>query len=398
MALTYSGIVGYKGKTILPSVESWSTNNNILRDPPRSITTRRIDKVSDNSFLTQEIEGSADRIAENILAYPRGVNPMVGVSFGNYGSNGGIGLGQALLYRGQQSKLPYRIADRGAFRPPILTPVDLLPLSRMPRRITKINPIISNPDFTRRVSCKEAQGTIKETIIHTTRTAPTSQKIQVPIEITTQQNIRPHLAYRVEGCRTYLADKHQRTWKVDPHLKNPLLQSVIASQTRQGGVSQIQSGAGAEYTKKNSLLIDVQASRDGGKTRLNMRPNEVKQSVREHVLEGSTRTNLRGINREGEHGREAARYTAVETLKGSMETNTTGIRQWAAPGEMRSVQPKDTLIGERTTNATGHMRHLRASDRVYVHGKGGIRAPERFTATAPTSQRQDNTIHLKKRR
>ena len=40
--LSYSGIINY-GKATLPSVDSWGTNMNILKDPPKSITTRKID-------------------------------------------------------------------------------------------------------------------------------------------------------------------------------------------------------------------------------------------------------------------------------------------------------------------------------------------------------------------
>ena len=49
--LSYSGIVGY-GKVTLPSVESWGTNMNILQDPPKSIVTRRIDRVGETSSIT----------------------------------------------------------------------------------------------------------------------------------------------------------------------------------------------------------------------------------------------------------------------------------------------------------------------------------------------------------
>ena len=38
--LSYSGITNY-GKATLPSVDSWGTNMNILKDPPKSITTRK---------------------------------------------------------------------------------------------------------------------------------------------------------------------------------------------------------------------------------------------------------------------------------------------------------------------------------------------------------------------
>ena len=50
--------------------------------------------------------------------YARGVNPMVSVSYQNYGSGAG------------SVKLPYRIMKDGAFRPPIKTIEELLPLSR----------------------------------------------------------------------------------------------------------------------------------------------------------------------------------------------------------------------------------------------------------------------------
>jgi hypothetical protein len=101
MAFSYSGVINY-GKVTLPSVESWGSNNNILRDPPKSITTRRIDKVSDTYLTDQDIQDSNDRIAESINVYPRGVNVMVGVSFDNHGSNGGQREGQALLYLQQR--------------------------------------------------------------------------------------------------------------------------------------------------------------------------------------------------------------------------------------------------------------------------------------------------------
>ena len=37
--LSYSALIN-NGKITLPSVTTWGTNMNILRDPPKSITTR----------------------------------------------------------------------------------------------------------------------------------------------------------------------------------------------------------------------------------------------------------------------------------------------------------------------------------------------------------------------
>ena len=75
--------------TTLPSVESWGTNMNILKDPPKSIHTRRIDKVGDTQEITIDIDGAGDRICEMINVYGRGINQMVGVNYGNNGTNGG---------------------------------------------------------------------------------------------------------------------------------------------------------------------------------------------------------------------------------------------------------------------------------------------------------------------
>ena len=80
-------------------------------------------------MLNEDIDGSSNRIAESILVYPRGINPMVGISFDNNGSNGGLrSLQQQSLHGSQQTKLPYRVNREGAFRPPILRAVDLYPL------------------------------------------------------------------------------------------------------------------------------------------------------------------------------------------------------------------------------------------------------------------------------
>ena len=79
MSFSYSSIIGNKAKVTFPSVESWGTNNNILRDPPKSIMTRRIDKVNQDGSLNEMLYHSGDRFAENINVYARGVNPMVSV-------------------------------------------------------------------------------------------------------------------------------------------------------------------------------------------------------------------------------------------------------------------------------------------------------------------------------
>ena len=138
--------------TTLPSVEGGLGSMNIIKDPPKSFFTKRRDKVSDTQEITNMIgEFSGDRICEMIKVYPRGINPMVSVSYSNYGTNGGQYRGvtnagkwghNKMLNDGRsayigQAKLPIPLIDNGAFRPPVLTQYDLLPLSRLPRSNTK---------------------------------------------------------------------------------------------------------------------------------------------------------------------------------------------------------------------------------------------------------------------
>jgi hypothetical protein len=151
MAISYSGIVNY-GKVTLPSVESWGSDMNIQRDPTRSVQTRKIDKVGETSAITSMVDESGDRFCEAINYYARGQNPMVSVSYGQ-------GQKQTSCSKGE-SFLPYRIARDGAFRPPIWSQSDLLPLSRMPRIWTQVSTQPYKPIFTKRIrDCGTAENT-----------------------------------------------------------------------------------------------------------------------------------------------------------------------------------------------------------------------------------------------
>jgi len=163
--LSYSGLTNY-GRVTLPSVESWGTNMNILRDPPKSVMTRRRNKVGETSSITQMIDDSSNRACEAIQVYARGVNPCVSVSYNNYGNNGGgqsgglTGLAAPIAGTGRQAKLPYTIMKDGAFRPPILTQEDRLPLSRLPRVWTSA---FSQPGFVDFSKKARSCGTAEET-------------------------------------------------------------------------------------------------------------------------------------------------------------------------------------------------------------------------------------------
>lgn len=161
MSISYKAIVGHTARATLPSVETWGTNMNILKDPPRSLFTRQIDKVGQTSEITQMIQESGDRVSDVIQVYARGVNPMVSVSYDNYGNNGGQrsgGISSAGMpagggNSGKQSFLPYRVMQNGAFRPPMRDQRELLPLSRLPRVWTTSFTNPSFPDFSKKVMC-----------------------------------------------------------------------------------------------------------------------------------------------------------------------------------------------------------------------------------------------------
>lgn len=183
MSITYKGIIGNKAAVTLPSVESWGTNNNILRDPPKSIMTRRIDKVNQDGSLNEMFYHSGDRFAEHVNVYARGVNPMVSVEYGNNTSfnmskNGGDGFYSA-------GKLPYRIMQGGAFHPPLLRQEQLLPLSRLPRNVTFVQTNKETIDYAKSAVCdqqpKEHRQIVKnkyEGMITPTKT----MKLETPVK------------------------------------------------------------------------------------------------------------------------------------------------------------------------------------------------------------------------
>ena len=179
--LSYSGLTNH-GKVTLPSVESWGTNMNILRDPPKSVHTRKIDKVGQTSDITSMIDDSTDRASEAIMVYARGVNPSVSVSYNNVGNNGGQSSGAlAGLNNTQAAKLPYPIMRDGVFRPPVLRQEQLLPLSRQPRVWTSQFSQPRFTDFSKRVrNC----GTADET-----------KEVHTDI---LKGNIRPTAVYKIE--------------------------------------------------------------------------------------------------------------------------------------------------------------------------------------------------------
>lgn len=168
MSISYNAIVGNKQKVSFPSVDEWYLNSNILKDPPKSIMTRRIDKVNEDGSLNEMLYDSGDRFAENLNVYARGVNPMVSVQYSNA--------------NGAPVKQPYRILNEGAFRPPQLRQEQLLPLSRLPRNTTQA---ITNKEFknySSKVTCSDTNKYFRQNVLRGI-IAPTKYvKIAMPVK------------------------------------------------------------------------------------------------------------------------------------------------------------------------------------------------------------------------
>ena len=202
--LSYSSLVN-KGKLTLPSVDSWGTNNNIQKAPPRSIKTRRIDKVSDNNDITKMIDNS-DRSTEAILRFARGVNPSVSVSYSNNG-------GSMQNYGNQQAFLPYRINKDGDFHPPVPAPLDLLPLSRLPRSSVEVNTTPSLPHYTKELdnsrnqtAAKNVHQKIISSAVSATKTYMLQKPFQEPFEIKYNVHENP-LSVAAESTKIAFSDR-----------------------------------------------------------------------------------------------------------------------------------------------------------------------------------------------
>lgn len=161
MSISYSGLSNY-GKATLPSVDGGFGSMNILKDPPKSIHTRRIDKVGDHSSINQTIGDSGNRACEYITQYARGVNPMVSVSYSNHGNGTGSGTIAPAVQR-RNGAMPYSLGAAGFnFRPPVQKPHNLLPLSRQPRPWTYSHTAKSFPDFSKKLYCAQSANKTHE--------------------------------------------------------------------------------------------------------------------------------------------------------------------------------------------------------------------------------------------
>lgn len=137
-----------KVRGILPSV----VRPHIMRDPPKSIHTRKKERVQTGDILYM-LREQPDRYSEAIEVYSRGVNHGTGVNFNNWTRKnsrprtGGHSSSTPGHYSGSSGQVgnPYKVGKDGAFRPPMRTLEDELPLSRQKRPNTSTRPTYKVP-------------------------------------------------------------------------------------------------------------------------------------------------------------------------------------------------------------------------------------------------------------
>lgn len=258
MSISYSGITNY-GKVTLPSVDTWGSDMNILRDPPKSITTRRVDKVGQTTSIIEAIDASENRAAECILPFARGVNPSVSVSYSNSSNNGGqlsggFGNGKnmfgpnfsnqpsnngngssAINYTGGggAASLPYKLTD--SFRPPVLSQWDLQPLSRLPRVWTSSFTKPGFADFSKKMKTCGTDSETKEvkTNILKTSVRPTAvYKIETPLKeqpFEVKYVIQPSLKKSYQAPKTSTDRTQQNVLVPNKEINNNLLHAYANS-------------------------------------------------------------------------------------------------------------------------------------------------------------------------
>ena len=250
MAISYSGITNY-GKVTLPSVDTWGSDMNILRDPPKSIMTRRVDKVGQTSSITEMIDESENRAAECILPFARGVNPSVSVSYsnssnnggqlssgirnnsdGNYGTNGN-GSNVNNYTAGAAASLPYKLTD--SFRPPVLSQWDLQPLSRLPRVWTSSFTKPGFSDFSKKArSCGTDLETkeVKNNVLKTSARPTAVYKIETPLKeqpFEVKYFIQPSLKKSYQAPKTSTDRTQQTVLQPNKEINNNVLHAFANS-------------------------------------------------------------------------------------------------------------------------------------------------------------------------
>jgi len=326
----------------LPSVESWGTNMNILKDPPKSIHTRKIDKVSDTQEYTLMLQASGDRIAENIQVYPRGVNPMVSVNYGNQGTSGGQNRqsggtagtrSRNGINRGNNNvgtKMPYTIQN---FRPPILTEFDLKPLSRLPRtwKYAFANP--SMPNYINQSECQDKQWkrALKDQMLKKSARPTAVYKMERPLQSFKIDNAITDKRIKINGkSGLRFLDRSEQKVQIPKFNLDKNYQQVKANVNK-----------GKQQRTIDHVNFDTKSRTNQNKINANARVNP---GQRRDVTPIS---DLQSFEK----------YTQ-DTLKGNFSAQKTGRNDYSFIHDDLELEKNVPLHSSRTNNSTGYEHHL----------------------------------------
>lgn len=191
-----------RGFAGLPSIDEV----HILREPTKSIHTRKKERVdfSDVSYMVRDDSGN--RLSENINYIASGINPHIDVMYSNanFSSGGSKTTTNMGMTVGGGGSNPYKAIKDGAFRPPnMFSQQNTLPLSRMARPDTSVitNPGLNNSVGSQGYNLMQTidKGPIKNAISVATNTnyipinSKASYRIEMPQNVFTQYAIKPEL-------------------------------------------------------------------------------------------------------------------------------------------------------------------------------------------------------------
>lgn len=242
----------------LPSVEGV----HILREPPKSIHTRKKERV-DMSDVTYMIRHDDSRINEGVSYLQRGVNPHTDVMYNNSG-----GGSRTNTFQNIQASNPYKVMKDGAFRPPIFTQEDILPLSRQRRSETAA---ITNPGIRSGYNIHNLESVIDKGEIHSSvdgeklnyiAVRPTAVfKMQLPQEVFTSYAINDTTLNTSASSNIFINrkdDLSENRFDSSITSKNPLLSSTTTNIALSGGdINRTSDIDFDSYIKDNIILQNI---------------------------------------------------------------------------------------------------------------------------------------------
>jgi hypothetical protein len=250
---SYSALKSY-GKATLPSVESWSIGGNpeILRDPPKSLTIPKKDKVGDLNDIRETMNTyTKDRLYQNevIKVFPRGVNPMGGTRIQN--TDGGT-----------QASLPIKVTNQGAVRFNLKAPVDNLPLSRAARS-----------DYSLKINSDLSK-------IGTERVCPDARNSKAINRAYTHTKINPSAVYSIDKI-------YDRNFEVKRVIENPFHADAFSSNNFERAENvkfdRIKSGVNTQYKQKMAAPITRGDHKQSYEGDTSMKHNVLKDAIKVNV-------------------------------------------------------------------------------------------------------------------